>query len=447
MTITFATNVILLLMIQSQIINNPETHNLKDHTASKKPEVIRGPYLQSGTSSSIIIRWRTNLPTDSKVLYGLDPEHLEWSIETDSDTTEHIIKLSGLTASTKYFYSIGNLKNKLSGRIRDYYFITSPRAPYNEAVRIWVLGDFGTGDPFAKAVKKGYLKYRKKNHTDLWLMLGDIAYYNGSDEEFQQGLFDDIYDELFRNTVSWPTVGNHDGRSANSEYQSGPYYDIFSLPVRGEGGGIPSNTEAYYSFDYGDIHIISLDSEDSDRGIEGKMVQWLINDLNQNKSKWLIVFFHHPPYTKGSHDSDNERDSGGRMKEMRENILPILEKHGTDLVLSGHSHAYERSHRISSHYGSSENFNTSNIIQLYETESRRSTANYTKSNDHQGTIYVVCGVGCYKPRIGSLDHPAMAFSSNKHYGSMSIEIQGDKLYAAFINSKGKVKDSFCIVKE
>lgn len=31
------------------------------------------------------------------------------------------------------------------------------------------------------------------------------------------------------------------------------------------------------------------------------------------------------------------------MRDMRENIVPILEAHGVDLVLTGHSHSYERS--------------------------------------------------------------------------------------------------------
>lgn len=42
---------------------------------------------------------------------------------------------------------------------------------------------------------------------------------------------------------------------------------------------------------------------------------------------------------QGSRDSDNERPS----IEMREQIMPILERGGIELVLTGHSHAYERS--------------------------------------------------------------------------------------------------------
>jgi len=65
------------------------------------------------------------------------------------------------------------------------------------------------------------------------------------------------------------------------------------------------------------------------------MLKWLQRDLEANKQDWLVAYCHHPPYTKGSHDSDNDRDSDARMRMMRERILPILEAYGLDLMLTG----------------------------------------------------------------------------------------------------------------
>jgi len=110
------------------------------------------------------------------------------------------------------------------------------------------------------------------------LMLGDNAYSDGTDEEYQLAVFD-MYQELLINSVLWPTLGNHDGHSADSATQTGPYYDIFSLPAAGQSGGLASGTEAYYSFDYGNIHFVCLDSYDSDRSKTGVMLSWLENDL------------------------------------------------------------------------------------------------------------------------------------------------------------------------
>ena len=79
---------------------------------------------------------------------------------------------------------------------------------------------------------------------------------------------------------------------------------------------------------------------------------WLQNDLAANSKDWLIAFWHHPPYTKGTHDSDTDLNA----TEIRQYILPILENYGVDLVLSGHSHTYERSYLIDGHYGQSGTF-------------------------------------------------------------------------------------------
>jgi hypothetical protein len=65
--------------------------------------VTRGPYLQIGTSSSIVIKWRTDVATDSRVRYGLDPAALTSFKDALTSTTEHEVQLSGLTASTKYY--------------------------------------------------------------------------------------------------------------------------------------------------------------------------------------------------------------------------------------------------------------------------------------------------------------------------------------------------------
>jgi hypothetical protein len=80
-----------------------------------------------------------------------------------------------------------------------------------------------------------------------------------------------------------------------------------------------------------------------------------------------------PPYTRGSHNSDTET----RLIDMRTNFLPILENYGVDLVLPGHSHSYERSYFLDSHYGSSGSFSNSMILDDGD-ESEAVNGAYTK---------------------------------------------------------------------
>ena len=414
--------------------------------ASDSLRILRGPYLQTGTPSEITIRWRTNIPTGSRIVYGTSYEDLNLSAEDRRDTTEHSVKISDLQPDTKYFYGIGNAAEILTPRDSSFYFITYPTSSTDRTIRIWAIGDFGTGDLIPKSVKESYLKFKGDKHTDVWLMLGDIGYTHGTDAQYQKALFDNMFEDALRNTVAWTTFGNHDARSADSQTQTGPYYDIFSLPVNGEAGGVPSGTEAYYAFDYGDIHFISLDTEDTPLDTDGDMINWLKSDLKASNSAWTIVFFHHPPYTKGSHNSDSHWDSGGRMDQVRENILPILDTYGVDLVLSGHSHVYERSYLIANHYGHSKTFRPKNMIVYPAGKRKKYPASYIKSDHGPGAIYVVCGVGGSRPMGGHLGYPAMAYSSDQYRGSMVIEINDNKLYAIFLDTQGKVRDWFRIEK-
>ena len=82
------------------------------------------------------------------------------------------------------------------------------------------------------------------------------------------------------------------------------------------------------------------------------MYQWLCADLAATSQDFVIAYWHHPPYSKGSHDSDHS----GRMEEMRERFVPVLEDYGVDLQLTGHSHSYERSILLDGHYEKSRDY-------------------------------------------------------------------------------------------
>ncbi len=406
--------------------------------------VTRGPYLQKGTPTGIIVRWQTDLATESVVDYGPSPTDLSFVADNLTPTTEHEVELQDLSPATTYFYSIGTLAEVLAGGDADHMFITSPEIGIEQPTRIWVVGDSGTADANARAVRDRYLELTGTQYTNLFLMLGDNAYSDGTQNEYQAALFD-MYPSLLRQTVVWPTLCNHDGRSADSATQSGVYYDILSLPTLGEAGGSPSGTEAYYSFDYSNIHFIVLDSFGTDRSPTGAMMTWLQNDLMVHDQPWVVAFWHHPPYSKGSHDSDTEI----RLIDMRANALPILEAGGVDLVMTGHSHVYERSFLIDGHYGNSDSFNATHQIDPGDGRVT-GTGPYEKPGDfigepNAGAVYVVAGtsgkIGVVQPDA----HEAMLLRIQE-LGSVILEIDGDTLAATFLDSIGSVQDTFRIVK-
>src|SRR5207249_1428430 len=257
-----------------------------------------------------------------------------------------------------------------------------------------------------------------------------------TDSQYQAALFN-TYPTMLQKSVLWPTLGNHDGHSVDSGTQTGPYYDIFTLPRNAEAGGVASGTEAYYSFDYGNMHFIVLDSFDSDRSPGGAMMTWLETDLAATKQDWIIAFWHHPPYSKGSHDSDTETE----LIQMRQNALPILEQGGVDLVLAGHSHSYERSFLIDGHYGTSNTLVPSMILDSGDGQPT-GTGAYQKSTEgpapHQGAVYTVAGSSGHTSS-GSLNHPVM-FISLSVLGSLVLDVEGNRLDATFLDFNGT--DSF-----
>ncbi|HEX7897825.1 MAG TPA: metallophosphoesterase [Planctomycetota bacterium] len=401
--------------------------------------LTRGPYLQQGAPTEVTLRWRTSSASNSRVRYGSAPGSLTQVRDDAAAVTEHVVRLTGLSADTTYYYSVGSSTAVLAGGDANHFFLTSPAVGTPKPTRIWVLGDAGTATSAQAAVRDAYYAFTGTRHTDLWLMLGDNAYNDGTDAEYQDAVFD-VYPTMLRKSVLWSTFGNHDGHSASSSTQTGPYYSLFTFPKAAEAGGTASGTEAYYSFDYGNIHVVNLDSEGSSLSSTGAMANWLRSDLASTSQEWLIVMFHHPPYTKGSHDSDSE----GKLVSMRQVFNPILEAAGVDLVLSGHSHSYERSYLIDGHYGTSGTFSASHKI---DGGNGRAPAPYAKPGGlaaNQGAVYAVAG-SSGKISGGALNHPAMVVSLNL-LGSLVIDVAGNRMDVKFLRETRAVDDFFSIVK-
>jgi hypothetical protein len=417
--------------------------DLIGQTATQTASVTRGAYLQMGTANQMTVRWRTNIATDSRVQFGTIQGSLSQTADDANLTTEHEVRLTNLIANTKYFYSIGSTSQTLAGGDANHFFVTSPNAGQAAPYRIWVLGDSGTADANAQAVRNAYLNYTGATYTNLLLMLGDNAYDNGTDAEYQTAVFN-MYPSVLRQTPLWSTIGNHDTAQSTNPPSSLPYFQMFTLPANAEAGGVASGTEKYYSFNYGNIHFVCLDSMTSSRATSGAMMTWLQNDLAQNTQPWVIAFWHHPPYTKGSHNSDTE----AQLAEMRTNVLPTLESYGVDLVLSGHSHSYERSFLIDGHYGASSTFTSAmkknsgggreNIDGAY----RKSALSPNLPNE--GAVYAVAG-SSGKISGGLLNHPAMFVSLN-NLGSMVLDINNDRVDAKFLRENGAIADYFTIIK-
>lgn len=431
--------------------------------------VVRGPYMQSPTHNSIKVMWRTDIPSYSTVWYGLSPSALTSSVVVNGSVTDHIVTITGLQPETQYYYAVGDNFSILAGQSTNHYFRTHPVPGTSVPTRVWAIGDFGKGGSGQVDVKSSYVVYPQSAETDVWIWLGDNAYDDGKDSEYQDKVFNLTgFSDIFSWLPFYPSPGNHDYGEVWSESTTlgipytniplqdheGPYYDIVEVPQYGEAGGEPSNLEVFYSFDYGDVHFLSLNSEVFDYTFSydgiNQMKNWIIQDLQNNTRKFTIAYFHQPPYSKGSHDSDDAYELV--MKAMREKIVPTLEQFDIDLVVCGHSHVYERSYLIKGHYGSSSSYDPNTMLMDGSNGNFAQGNAYMKDSSYttpEGTVYVVCGNGGSTDSGPALNHPIMAFADGGSgvYGSFIIDIKKNRLDGKYLKPNGTIADEFTILKK
>lgn len=395
----------------------------------------REPYLQRMTSSEVTVVWRASDEHEGELCWGRNPNDLSKIKTFKKERRQFEARLKDLEPDTVYHYQVRNVDDGFITDIKT--FRTPPVVGSEDRTRFWVVGDSGTGGLDQRAVYDAMRAVTAFREPDHFIHVGDMAYGSGLDIEFTL-FFYWVYEDLLDEVPVWPAIGNHEGRTSNSEKQAGPYYEGYVLPTDGRGGGLASGTEAYYSVDIANVHLIVLDSHESPREVDGPMMTWLAEDVAATEQDWIIASWHHPPYTKGTHDSDRE----SQLIEMRENALPILESGGVDLVLAGHSHVYERSYLLDGAY------ETPTTTQGIEDEGLGQLPEpYTKplgTHGNQGAVYVTAGHG--GTGVGSFDvHPVMAVTEVAN-GSVLLDVQGPVLRLRNIREDGEITDTMTLTK-
>jgi hypothetical protein len=342
-------------------------------TAEGKAALYRRPFLQQvrSDSASIVLATKNERPVivDVSLPDGTPVTTVE--AEPDTSTTgnlqhQSIAHLGDLSPNTLYCYRVRDL-TEVAG------FFTAKEAG---SVRFAVIGDSGTGENDAMDVSDQLVSVP----FDLALHLGDLAYEEGKPNE--------ITDHYFRVYEDWLGLVPMNPISGNHEYatnRAAPYLEAFVLPTNAG----PENAERWYSFDYGDVHFVALDTD----MVSEAQASWLDRDLGENERPWTVVLGHRPPYSSGEH---------GGYGPFRKHFVPILEKHHVPLVLSGHEHNYER------------------------------------FNPHNGVTYVVSGGGGRETR--DVGRSATTAFSEAVLHFLSVEVNGDEMVVHAIDGTGREFD-------
>jgi len=156
--------------------------------------------------------------------------------------------------------------------------------------------------------------------ADAVLALGDLQYPGGELNGFRRS-FDASWGRL--DDILYPVPGNHEYLTRRAE----GYYNYFRYHAVGAPG--------YYSFDLGAWHVVALNSNCNAVGgcdAASPQVAWLQHDLAANQSTCTLAFWHQPRFSSGHHGSDTTYSA----------FWNVLAAAGTEIVLSGHDHHYER---------------------------------------------------------------------------------------------------------
>lgn len=367
------------------------------------------PYVQNPAADAMTVRWLSNAeaPGTLTVQTPEGPRALE-SKPARADglaynRTEpggphpalpflHSVRLTGLTAGTRYKYTVRQGDETKSGA-----FKTAPGP--DQPIRFVAYSDpetepeSTTSPPVDWPVHKssnrpadiktyvadqttGYrenLKVIAAREPDFILIAGDLVETGGEQRD---------WDEFWRHNAGaygavasripiLPSLGNHENYAGaaggytaeGADFSTAKYLTYFDAPPNGAND--PRQSKRYYRIDYGPITLITLDSSDGlpdktasdtnhnlvgshapDFNPGSEQYVWFEKQLAdaQKRSRFTFVQFHHTAYGSGPHSIPfGQPTFSGQSGIAMRVLVPLLLRYGVDVVISGHDEMLERS--------------------------------------------------------------------------------------------------------
>jgi predicted phosphodiesterase len=290
------------------------------NAAQGSPRLLKGPYLQSLSSSSVEIRAELDAPgAVSVTLTATGDAGPPRTVRDDAPQAMHVVRVTGLAPQTHYAYAL-----TVGGAVTKGELTTAPAPDSKAPFTFLVYGDNRTDEAAHSAI----VRAMEQTPSDFIINTGDLV-MDGSSEAYWQSFFD-IEASLLRDRNVFACVGNHeitDGAGANYLRYFGPTCD-----ARSEG----APPKLYGSFRWGDARFFLLDA--MEKFDDGPERAWLDDELARADAEtglvWRIVVMHHGPWSSGPH--------GANARAVRAGLPALFAAHHVDIVLAGHDHIYER---------------------------------------------------------------------------------------------------------
>lgn len=365
------------------------------------PGLLRAPYLQSLGTDSVLVVWDSPLADAPAVDFGTATPFGLTAVATSDDRGRRVAVLRGLRPGTVYSYRVRAGERVLAEGPA--YTFRTDGGSHERNFAFFATGDVGDDEGQQSLTAASIL--RASPRPALGLIAGDVVYPDGNSADYDNNLMRP-WREMLCTLPVWPVLGNHDWHLDPETNFRREWY----LP----------NNEHWYSFDHGSAHFVGLDTGEGSLYEAASQLAWLEQDLQTNDSEWTFVYFHHPGLTC---------TYKGATPDVVDQLMPILQRHGVDVVFNGHAHTYER---------------------LYPLRDGKPVDVQQEPNyvDPQGPIYVVTGAGS-KTKEGqptSLCGPTAFFKDYTVLWSQ-IVVEGPRCTIRAVQSDGdEVLDQITITK-
>lgn len=272
------------------------------------------PYLQNITPDGATIMWETAEQGTGTVEYGAD---FARKAAESQPAKIHRVRLTGLAADSTCPYRVTE-----GAQTHEASFKTAPAA--DRPITFIAMGD-------SRRWATSWQDTRMADHMMQWnpefiFNNGDLVLdghkYNLWPEHFNR--FGSFMDKVMMLSIR----GNHEGSRTN-DTDNDWFAKYHELPGKGE---------PFSTFDWGNTHFISVAMD-----YISNCAQELDEDLSRTTKIHTVVLFHPPVYCTGYFGPEDSRKEDGRAFQK---VLQVLDKHGVELHLAGHTHIYERSYPL-----------------------------------------------------------------------------------------------------
>ena len=364
---------------------------------------IRQIVAQDNSTSRTIMWQSDNSEADAVIEYRLEGAEkyqiigaTDKAFTDDGSTTYiHEATLTGLTPNTKYEYRVGYGADRRS----DWYRLETAGASVYD-VLIYPDSQSGDYSQWEELVKDSA---HRNPRTALYISMGDLV--DNGEQDYQWRTWLNSIRPLSANVPLATTLGNHEMYTLDWKMREPyAYLNYFAVPPNGN----ETFNRCYYSYDFGDVHYVVLDTQLYESNHEDNhdthhpdlydvQIQWLRQDLAANTKKWTVVLMHRDPFQYAIDRPGASRDVG--FNEEGVLFMPIFDEFNVDLVLSAHLHSYRNRGHV-------RNFNRDASGPLYILTGIAGDTRRPKWKEHPLDVYVA-------PDRDKNNYMAMTVTPNK----------------------------------